>query len=135
MSPTSKQNFLNFDVVPIHIQFDHAKLSTRFGSHKQLLVSRWLSGPFQRNQVFLIMNWRDQAYPKCKKCVLSSGTLIFYWPWRIKPDFVRGKHQRRRPAWSSAQSDQRLCCLHYGKYVKLKMQKMDILASLCSSAD
>ena len=39
-----------------------------------------------------------------------------------KLDFVRGKQQRRRPAWSSAQSDQRLCCLLYGKYVKLKIK-------------
>ena len=47
------------------------------------------------------------------------------------------EQHRRRPAWASAQSDQRLCCSLFGKYHMKTCYRWSInfLASLCSWGD
>ena len=63
-------------------------------------------------------------------------------PWqhifgpRLEKTCLRGfaKQQRRRPAWASAQPDQRLCYSLFGKYhtYTCYKQNFNFLASLCS---
>ena len=41
---------------------------------------------------------------------------ILMYRVKRKPDVAACEHQRRRAAYTSAQSDQRLCCSLSGKY-------------------
>ena len=62
-----------------------------------------------------VVNGCDPPVTAYVMCVVSSSSTIMCFDAR-KPDFITCEQHMCRPACASAQSDQHLCCSHYGKY-------------------